>query len=351
MFTPHRNTKTAARSLYEKLKTEQHEHRLFPERYQRRASEPVQALIDRYLTTISQKLTAHQEATFADWWGRWYKGRTVLYVTTADLEAARAALLAGQWSRGRTHRPRSPARVNRYTQWLHQVFAHPINRQTGPIKNPVDELKKYAEPEPPPTIISPEQEHQLLAILERETPGSSGWARLAATTGLRQLELFHRRKTDVDLTHRTITVPRAKSLKKPKRVAFPDEALPILRRLLATPGPWLIHQQAPYQVDCDRPFPVRQWYKTHFRRAIRVAGLPKEITWHTLRHTWASRMLEVGASTRIVQVAAGWSSSKMVERYAKVLESTIHQAVNQAASLGTATSTASGATTASDEQS
>jgi integrase len=332
LFTPEVQTKEAARALYYKLKTEERLGILYPERYQRGHRQLVHSFIDRYLPTIHHKATAGEEARFAGWWNRWFHGADIRAVDSAALHAARAALKAGQWSRW--DRPRSHATVNRYLQWLHQVLAHPVNRKYLPNGlNPLDDLEKLPESEPPPTLLLPHEEAPLFTILEQLHPGSSAWARLALTTGLRESELFRCPKDCVDLTRGVIVVRQPKHQRKPKYVIVPDAELPVLRELLSSPGPWLIA----HPDDPEQPFPIKNWYRTVFRRAVREAGLSPTITWHTLRHTWATRLLEAGGDARQVQEAGGWSSLRMVERYAKVRDARLRDLVNRAASNCTST--------------
>src|SRR5262249_44439436 len=51
-----------------------------------------------------------------------------------------------------------------------------------------------------------------------------------------------------------------------------------------------------------------------FRAACRAAGLAKVVP-HTLRHTFATRLIEAGVDLRTVQELGGWSNLAMLERY------------------------------------
>ncbi|MGL5937043.1 MAG: tyrosine-type recombinase/integrase, partial [Cetobacterium sp.] len=241
------------------------------------------------------------------WWGQWYENRSIQAATAEDLEAARLALKQGRWSR--YGKPRTLARVNRYTQWLHQVFEHAVNRKHLPLgRNPVTVIAKYHEKRPPRYSATPEQEQALVSQLERETPGSRDWLTIAVLCGLRQGEQFTRKKADVDTHLWAFVIPNAKHADQPKIAYIPPSAQEAVQRQLQTPGPWLF----PHPRNPQEPFPISRWYKTVYRRAIRTAGLPKKFNWHSLRHTFASRMLMAGASTKTVAQAGGWSSERMV---------------------------------------
>lgn len=324
-FSPF-STKSQARAFYEKSKAEQREGRFFPNRYQAQ-SPTVQECIDRYLPTIHHKTTAKEEDIFADWWGQWYEGRTIHEVTAEDLEAARVALKAGEGAR--YGRPRTLARVNRYTQWLHQMFAHPVNAPHLPLgKNPVSAIRKYPEKRPPRHSATPAQEQALIAHLEQETPGSRDWITIAVLCGLRQAEQFTRKKAEVDTHLWAFIIPNAKHATEPKVAFVPPSAREAVQRQLQTPGPWLI----PNPYNPHEPFPIKRWYKTVYRRAVKAAGLPEKFNWHSLRHTFASRMLLSGASTKTVADAGGWSSEKMVAGvYGHLTKQFIVEAMERAA--------------------
>ncbi len=338
-------SKTKAREFYEKAKTEQREGRFFPERYHHRGP-LVQSFIERYLPTIHHKKTAKEEAVFAAWWGRWYAGQSIRSVTGETLEQARLALRQGRWSR--YGRPRTLARVNRYTQWLHQMLAHPVNRGQLPLgRNPVDLIKKYPEKRPPRMTCTREQETALIARLEQETPGVTDWIRIAVACGLRQDEQFSRKKTDVDTHLWAFIIADAKHQDDPKIVYIPPSVVPSVRNLLKSPGPWLI----PNPADHREPFPIKRWYKTKYRRAVKAIGLPNKFNWHSLRHTFASRMLMAGASTKTVAEAGGWSSERMVaDVYGHLTNQFVVDAMERAAT-GTGTAPASGSPSQSNDNS
>ena len=221
-------TKTSARDFYEKAKTEQREGRFFPEKHTKKGP-LVQEFIDRYLPTIHNKVTAKGETVFAAWWGEWYHARPIQAVTAEDLEAARLALKQGHGSR--YGKPRTLARINRYTQWLHQVLDHPVNAQHLLMgRNPEAVLQKYPEKRPPRHAASPEQEQALITQLEQETPSARDWITIAVLCGLRQAEQFTRKKADVDTHIWAFVIPNAKHANQPKIAYIPPSAREAVQR-------------------------------------------------------------------------------------------------------------------------
>ena len=72
--------------------------------------------------------------------------------------------------------------------------------------------------------------------------------------------------------------------------------------------------------------PTQAAISVAFTRATRALGL-SGISHHVFRHTAASVMAASGVSLRAVQVIGGWTSLRMVERYAHVDDAELARAV------------------------
>ena len=56
------------------------------------------------------------------------------------------------------------------------------------------------------------------------------------------------------------------------------------------------------------------------KRAVHKAGIPKHVTCHTLRHSFATAMLENGVNIRVLQELMGHADVKTTERYTHVMD-------------------------------
>jgi len=76
--------------------------------------------------------------------------------------------------------------------------------------------------------------------------------------------------------------------------------------------------------DPKRPITVRSVQRA-CRDAVRVAGLDSSVTVHTLRHSFATHLLEQGVDIRVIQDLLGHRHITSTTRYARVALNTIRQ--------------------------
>jgi site-specific recombinase XerD len=147
-------------------------------------------------------------------------------------------------------------------------------------------------------------------------------SRTALTTayaaGLRVSEVVALKVADIDSGRMLIRVERGKG-GKDRYVMLSAQLLAILRTYwrLARPRHWLFPGR-------DEEHPIDQTVlHAACRSACEAAGLTKHVTVHTLRHSFATHLLESGTDIRIIQVLLGHTNISTTARYAQVATSTI----------------------------
>ena len=160
-----------------------------------------------------------------------------------------------------------------------------------------------------PVILSVTELRTLLAHLKLPR------YRVGLTTiyscGLRLQEGTHLQVTDIDAARMRIHVRQGKGAKD-RYVPLPQRTLPRLRSSWVThrnPG-WIFPapgRAGTGMATATQPMP-RSSGQDAFRAALKASGLPKRASVPTLRHSWATPLLEAGVNLRLIQESLGHSS-------------------------------------------
>ena len=139
-------------------------------------------------------------------------------------------------------------------------------------------------------------------------------------TGVRRAELTHLKISDVDSQRMVIHVQGGKG-RKDRDVMLSPKLLKELRehwrRLRRKPSQWLFPGNRQH-VD-DRPISTKVvWHAC--RNAAKRAGIKKPVHPHTLRHCFATHLLEQGADLRNIQMLLGHNDLEQTTVYLHVSE-------------------------------
>jgi integrase/recombinase XerD len=135
----------------------------------------------------------------------------------------------------------------------------------------------------------------------------------AYAAGLRASEVVGLKVGDID-SERDVMLVRHGKGGKDRTVMLSSQLLRILRTYwrLARPKEWLFPGR-----DGTAPIDVQVLYSA-CRSARVAAGIDKRVTVHTLRHSFATHLLENGTDIRIIQVLLGHNNLSSTARYTKV---------------------------------
>lgn len=133
--------------------------------------------------------------------------------------------------------------------------------------------------------------------------------------GLRVSEAVHLRLSDIDSQRMMIRVDQGKG-RKARYVMLSPKLLHSLRCywLESRPTLWLFPG-----ADPSRPL-TRESVEKFFARARKKAGIRKRVSPHSLRHSFATHLLERGVNIRIIQRLLGHRSLRSTEIYTHVAE-------------------------------
>lgn len=154
-------------------------------------------------------------------------------------------------------------------------------------------------------------------------PGEVVWLKdvitVALFTGLRRGELFNLHWSDIDFDSRFIDVRNREGFRTKtgdeRRIPLPGNALAVLKRLNDTrtdaeEGPVWIGPRG-VRIDPERASKL-------LKKFFRMAGLPEELTFHSLRRTCASWLAENGVPFAVIQGITGHSNKEMTDIYIAV---------------------------------
>jgi len=137
---------------------------------------------------------------------------------------------------------------------------------------------------------------------------------LTYSAGLRVGEVVQLKRMDIDRERQTIRIRQGKG-KKDRYTVLSHTAYSLLEQYIVQEKPetWLF----PGASGNHRPLSVRA-VQYIFDKAKRTAGIHKPASVHTLRHSFATHLLEAGTDLRYIQELLGHESSKTTEIYTHV---------------------------------
>lgn len=154
-----------------------------------------------------------------------------------------------------------------------------------------------------PSILSREEVKRLIEAAP--TPFQRTLLMALYATGLRRAELARLKITDIDSSRNVIHVQGGKG-RKDRDVMLSQKLLEALREhwrsLRRKPAVWLFPGNRWH--TADHPISTKVIW-TACREAVQGAGLRKEVHPHTLRHCFATHLLEDGADLRTIQILLG----------------------------------------------
>jgi len=162
-----------------------------------------------------------------------------------------------------------------------------------------------------PLILSPEEVARILTAPEHLKSRALLMTIYAA--GLRRSEVARLRVCDIDSARMTITVHQGKG-NRDRVVMLSPVLLDTLRQYWRhqKPKEWLFPGRNP-----DQPISGNDIFMV-FHNAVRRAGISKKVCPHSLRHSFATHLLESGTDLRTIQILLGHRSLKTTSRYLHV---------------------------------
>ena len=167
-----------------------------------------------------------------------------------------------------------------------------------------------------PVVLSVAEVRQILGIIRR--PRYRVCLSTIYACGLRVSEGVHLQVRDIDSDRMMVHVRHGKGAKD-RYVLLPVPTVEMLRRYWGTHRhpEWLFPAPTKSGVPLStatKPMSISGVQRA-FKAALQESGIQKKATVHTLRHSYATHLLEAGVNLRIIQSYLGHSSPKTTAIY------------------------------------
>ena len=183
------------------------------------------------------------------------------------------------------------------------------------------EIYHLREPEKLPLVMSTDEIRRLLAVagtLKTRVLLSLGYG-----CGLRASEIVRLKVKHIDSAQNIIRIEQSKG-RKDRNVMLSNEMLGLLRQWwkarsarrdagIPLPERWLF----PSRKSAGKPITTRHLNRL-FHEAADAAGIKKSVTVHTLRHSFASHLLDQDTNLRKIQLLLGHEKLETTARYLHV---------------------------------
>ncbi|MDX8385486.1 MAG: site-specific tyrosine recombinase XerD [Gallionella sp.] len=245
-------------------------------------------------------------------WLEGQRGLTILQTSHGDIQGYLAQLVTKQKAK--------PSSTGRNISSLKRLFRY-LLRQGKIETDPTSQIDPPKLPRNLPTTLTEEDVEQLLDAPDVNTPlgmRDRTMFEVLYATGLRVSELVTLRVTQVSMDMGVVRVMGKGS--KERLVPLGEEALDWLRLYLDHGRGVLLGRQVSDAlfVTARGGGMTRQMFWYLIKRHAKHGGLDKPLSPHTLRHAFATHLLNHGADLRVVQMLLGHSDISTTQIYTHV---------------------------------
>jgi integrase/recombinase XerD len=241
---------------------------------------------------------------------RYFDDLSLLYATESHVQAYLAVRVEQSFSQ------RSSARLLSSSRAFYVDLVANKKRQTNPITN----IKNPKLPQYLPDTLSEKQVESLLEAPNSQIPiqmRDKAMLELLYATGIRVSELVNLQMHEIGLTQGVIRVIGKGG--KERLVPMGEEALECIEHYLKFARPELLKKPISSVFPSNRGQTMtRQTFWHRIKQYARIAGINIKLSPHTLRHAFATHLLNHGADLRVVQMLLGHSDLSTTQIYTHV---------------------------------
>ncbi len=274
-------------------------------------SKPQITLPEAYTNLLEQKRYAENtkaiyQSYFADFIRR-FDGRDLKEVTKEEINGYILELIREK----KISSSQQNQRINAIKFYYEKVLGR--QKEYYDIERPRKEKRL-------PSVLSKTEVVKIIAVIENLK--HQAIISTIYSAGLRRSEVVRLKPEHIDSDRMLIKICGGKG-KKDRYTLLSQKLLVLLREYFREykPGVWLFEGQTGGMYSVESVANI-------LRRAVQKSGVKKYVTPHTLRHSFATHLLEQGVDLRYIQELLGHESSKTTEIYTHVSKKELGKIVN-----------------------
>ncbi|OQY69563.1 MAG: hypothetical protein B6D44_17650 [Ignavibacteriales bacterium UTCHB2] len=190
------------------------------------------------------------------------------------------------------------------------------------VENPCKGIKRFKLPERQPIFYTKEDFKKLLAVIDDEDLREL--VLFAANTGLRQMELITLEWRQINLDENILVLDNQGHVTKSKRII----TIPLNSTCVEILQKRLKRNEENVFTLFDKPID-QGWLSRNYKTYVLKAELNSKLNFHSLRHSYASWLVQAGVSIYVVSKLLNHADIKTTEIYAHLRRDDMRTAVNR----------------------
>ena len=239
----------------------------------------------------------------------------------------------------------SPKTINDIAGMLNQVMIYA--QKKGYMSGYVPDLIKPKQEQQELIVLTKSEQKELVRYLQQDTDKIKLGVLISLYTGIRLGELCALKWSDIDIPNGTLKIDKTiQRIKNTDKYASSKTKIVIdkpksQKSIRVIPIPSFLHEKLwnqrnrywvnAYVLSGTYMYVEPRIYQKHFKRVLKEANI-KEVNYHALRHTFATRAIESGIDVKTLSEILGHSNIKFtLERYVHSSEELKKQSIEKLA--------------------